>query len=414
MYRERIADAELAQRLESAGAVLVEGCRACGKTSLARQAAGSEVLLDVDESARQAAAIEPALVLEGDAPRLIDEWQVEPAIWNHVRRAVDRSDAPGRFLLTGSAVPADDITRHTGAGRISRLHLRTMSLYETGFSTGEASLGDLLGGRFRGCADSGTRLEEVVVQLCRGGWPGDLERSDRACMTARADYLKEVCRVDVTRVDGVRRDPDAVGRTLRSLARNIATPVSMGTIAADAGGDRPLGYDTVRAYLRALERLMVIEEQPAWSTHLRSRSRLRASPKRHFVDPSLAAAALGATPKRLRDDIRFLGLLFESMVWRDLSIHARPNDAAVHYYRDNTKLEVDMVVETRGGEWCAFEVKLGAGQIEDAAATLHKFRDRVSTEKRGEPSVLGVIVPSGYGFVRPDGIAVIPVGALGP
>ena len=415
MYLPRIADKELGDRLDAAGAVLIEGPRACGKTETARRQAASEVLFDIDENARQAMAIDPALVLAGSRPRLIDEWQIEPAVWNHIRRDVDRSHSAGQFILTGSAVPADDITRHTGAGRISRIRLRTMSSFEAGFSTAQVSLSDLMRGRFDGCPRQGTTLAELVVHLSRGGWPGDLNLSDQACLTARIDYLEEVRRVDIVRVDGVSRSPDNVGRVLQSLARNVATPVSGRTIAADAGGgDGPLDEDTVRGYLTALRRLMVYEEQPAWAPRLRSRSVLRRSPKRHFVDPSLAVAALGATPSRLLADLGFLGLLFESMVYRDLSIYSRVCDANVYHYRDNTNLEVDALVQNRQGDWCAFEVKLGVGQVDAAAASLLKFRERVDLAAAGEPRMLGVIVSSGYGYVRNDGIAVIPIGALAP
>ena len=418
-YYPRIGDAELAQRLESAGAVLIEGPRACGKTAMARQVAASEVLLDVDENARRAVAVDPALVLAGDAPRLIDEWQIEPVLWNHVRRAVDRGAGEerrsGRFILTGSAAPADDVTRHTGAGRISRLRLRTMTLLESRISTGEISLQQLLDGRFEPCGDPGLPLGDLARQICRGGWPGDLAGSDRACLTARADYLDEIRRVDISRVDGVRRDPENVGRVIRSLARNVAATVSARTIAADAGGgDGPLDGDAVRGYLDALRRLMVYEDQPAWAPHLRSRSLLRHAPKRHFVDPSLAAAALGATPERLLADLETLSCLFESLVYRELAVYARACGAAVHHYRDNTGLEVDAIVENRQGDWCAFEVKLGAGQIDAAAKALLKFRDRVDPEKSGAPRTLGVIVSSGYGYLRKDGVAVIPIAALGP
>ena len=414
-YMPRIADKELGDRLGVAGAVLIEGPRACGKTETARQQAASEVQLDVDENARQAMSIDPSLVLAGDRPRLIDEWQIEPAIWNHVRRDVDRRRSPGQFILTGLAVPADDVTRHPGAGRISRIRLRTMSSFEAGFSAGQVSLSDLMRGRFEGCSRQSTTLAELVAHLSRGGWPGDLHLSDQACMTARIDYLEEIRRVDIARVDGVSRNPDNVARVLQSLARNVATPVSGRTIAADAGGgDGPLDEDTVRSYLAALRRLMVYEEQPPWSPRLRSRSLLRRSPKRHFVDPSLAVAALGATPSRLLADLNFLGLLFESMVYRDLSVYSRVCDANVYHYRDNTDLEVDALVQNRQGDWCAFEVKLGAGQVDAAAASLLKFRERVDRPAAGEPQMLGVIVSSGYGYVRNDGIAVIPIAALAP
>lgn len=415
MYYPRIADRELVSRLESAGAVVIEGPKACGKTVLARQIARSEILLDIDANARQAIAVDPNLVLAGDVPRLIDEWQIEPTIWNHIRRAVDERRAVGQFIMTGSAVPADDITRHTGAGRISRLRLRTMSLQETHHSSGGASLQKLLTGEFAACPDPGLNLKDVIELICHGGWPGNIGLSNNAHLTAQRDYLEEIQRVDITRVDGVRRDPNNVGRVIRSLARNVATLVSARTIAADAGGaDGPLDDDTVREYLSALQRLMIYEEQPAWSPHLRSRSILRKSPKRHFVDPSLAVAALGATPELLLGDLKLLGTLFESLANRDLSIYGRANDASVYHYRDNTGLEVDAIVENRLGDWCAFEVKLGTGQVDEAAASLLKFRDRIDVDKSKAPATLGVIVSSGYGFMRKDGVAVIPIGALGP
>jgi predicted AAA+ superfamily ATPase len=415
VYHPRIADLELKQRLEATGAVVVEGPRACGKTELARQIAASEVLLDIDEEARRAIAIDPGLVLAGDSPRLIDEWQIEPTIWNHVRRIVDQRQNVGQFILTGSSVPSDDITRHTGAGRISRLRLRTMSLLESGYSSGEISLGSLLEGQFLNCADPGLKVKDVVERLCAGGWPGHLDLPLKASLDAQRDYLEEIQRVDIVRVDGVRRDPYNVARVIRSLARNVATTVSARTLAADAGGAAgSLDDDTVRDYLDALRRLMIVEEQSAWSPHLRSRSILRKSPKRHFVDPSLAVASLGATPDRLLKDLNLLGFLFESLVHRDLSIYAQAMDAAVFHYRDNTNVEVDAIVETRHGDWCAFEVKLGTGQVDQAAAALLKFCDRMDLNKCGEPKTLGVIVSNGYGYMRKDGVAVIPIGALGP
>ena len=415
MYYPRIADNELTNRLASAGAVVIEGPKACGKTAMARQIAKSEVLLDVDENARQAIAVDPKLVLAGDVPRLIDEWQLEPSIWNHIRRMVDDRRRSGQFILTGSAIPADDITRHTGAGRISRLKLRTMSLLEMGVSAGKVSLGDLFNGNFSTAVDPGLSLQDIVEHLCRGGWPGNIGLSGKAHLLAQRDYLEEIQRLDISRVDGVRRDLNSVKRVIRSLARNVATLVSLRTIAIDAGGpDGPLDEDTIRSYLLALQRLMIYEEQPAWSPALRSRSILRKSPKRHFIDPSLAVAALGATPDALLQDLNTLGFLFESMVYRDLCVYARANDASVYHYRDNTGLEVDMIVADEKGRWCAFEVKLGAGQVDKAAASLLKFSNRIDTRKSGPSAMLAVIVSSGYGYMRPDGVAVIPVGVLGP
>jgi predicted AAA+ superfamily ATPase len=396
------------------GAIVIEGPKACGKTETARQIAGSEVLLDVDTNARQAVAIDPNLVLSGKTPRLIDEWQVEPIIWNHIRRTVDDRALPGQFILTGSAVPADDVTRHTGAGRLTRLRLRPMTLFETGNANGTASIGDCLEGRFQNCPDPGLDIGDIANCIATGGWPAHQRLTVKQSIPAVRDYLEEVVRVDIGRVDQRRCDPVKVMRVIQSLARNPATPVSIRTIAADAGSaDGALDDATVRGYLDALARLMILEDQPAWAPHLRSKSILRNAPKRHFVDPSLAVAALRATPGRMLKDLNLFGLLFESMVIRDLRVYAQANDAAVLQYRDNTGLEVDAIIESGDGRWAAFEIKLGAGHVDAGAATLLKFAERIDTRKCGPPALLGIIVGAGYGYMRKDGVAVIPVGALG-
>ncbi|HTR76657.1 MAG TPA: DUF4143 domain-containing protein [Gemmatimonadaceae bacterium] len=414
-YTPRIADGELTARLHSSGAVVIEGPKACGKTATARQVAASEVLLDVDANARAAIAIDPALVLEGPTPRLIDEWQIEPTIWNHVRRAVDDRGEPGQFILTGSAVPADDITRHTGAGRLTRLRMRPMSLFETGRATGLVSLRALMAAEPARSPDPGLTVGDLAEQVVIGGWPANLGRTVPQSTRSVLDYLDEIRRVDVRRVDSTARDAERVGQVLRALARHSATEVTIATLAADASGsDGTLARDTITDYLAALERLMIVEHQPAWAPHLRSRSRVRGAPKRHFVDPSLAAASLRATPDRLLRDLALFGQLFESLVVRDLRVYAQAVDATVLHYRDNTGLEVDAVVEAADGRWCAFEVKLGQGSVEEAAASLRRFAERVDTSKCGLPATLGVIVGGGYGYQRPDGVAVIPVGALGP
>lgn len=415
MYLTRIAETQLSRRLQSAGIVVLEGPKACGKTETARQYAASEVLLDVDEEARRALQVDPALVLAGERPRLIDEWQVAPELWNHMRRAVDDAASMGQFLLTGSAMPADDITRHTGAGRIARVRLRPMSLFEMGISTGAASLGRMMAGEPQSCPDTNHTVAALAELVCRGGWPGNVALPLQATLDAQRDYLQEIQRTDIARVDGVRRDPYNVERVVRSLARNVSTTVAASTLATDAGGaDGALDQNTVRDYLHALRRLMILEEQPAWAPHLRSRSLLRKSPKRHLADPSLAVAALGANPDQLLKDLRLFGFLFESLVARDLSVYAQNLDASLYHYRDNTGFEIDAIVQDRQGNWCAFEIKLGKGQVDEAAANLLKLRDRVDFDRTGEPGTLGVIVGSGYGYVRDDGIAVVPVGALGP
>jgi predicted AAA+ superfamily ATPase len=412
---DRILDDEVARSLEAAGALLIEGPRGCGKTRTARRHASSEVLLDVDADARRLAALDPGLILSGERPRLIDEWQIEPTIWDHVRRAVDDAGRPGQFILTGSAVPADDIARHTGAGRIIRLRMRPMTLFETGASSGSVRLTELLQGRPARAFDPGTTIPDLARRMSVGGWPALRDATDGKAIRLTRGYVEEVRRVDVPRVSGSRRDPERIGRVLRSLARHSATYAAATTIAADAGGsDGPLDDDTVREYLDALARIFVVEDQPAWAPDLRSRSILRSEPKRHFVDPSLAAAALGATPERLLKDPNLLGLLFESLVVRDLRVYAQASDATVRQYRDNTGLEVDTIIDCADGRWAAFEIKLGTRRIEEGATTLRRFVDRIDTAKVGPPAALGVIVGTGYGYVRDDGISVIPIGALGP
>lgn len=415
-YLPRVADSELRERLATAGAVVIEGPKACGKTESARQVAASEVLLDVDENARAAASMDPALVLAGDTPRLIDEWQTVPRIWNHVRRAVDERRQPGQFLLAGSAVPADDASRHSGAGRFTRLRLRPMSLYESGLSDGSISLAGLLDGGREKVPDRGIPLQTIVEEIARGGWPGLRDLPLGAAIEANGDYLEEVCRTDISRVDGVRRDPGRVKRLLRGVARNVATHASIATLANDAvdAGADPLKKHTAREYLAALERLFVIEDQPPWEPHLRSRSILRRTPKRHFVDPSLAVAALEADPPALLRDFRLLGFLFESLVVRDLRIYSQVRRGTVRQYRDNKGLEVDAVVEFAGA-WAALEVKLGGEDaIDAAAASLRKFATEVDTSRSGEPAALAVVVAGGYGYLRDDGVQVIPIATLGP
>lgn len=414
-YQSRIADAELEQRLSSAGGVVIEGPKACGKTATAREKAASEVLLDIDEEARRTIAIDAALVLEGETPRLIDEWQVEPAIWNHIRRTVDDRARSGQFILTGSAVPADDITRHTGAGRLARLRMRPMSLFEAGRSSGLLSVAALLDGAPPRSPRVELSIRGVAELVSVGGWPGHLGRSPKYAQQANRHYLAEVCRGDIERVDGIRRDPVKVSRFLQSLARNVATHAAVSTMVKDVGGaDDALRENTAHEYLAALERLMIVEDQPAWTPHLRSRSRLRGRPKRHFVDPSLAVAALRANPEHLLKDLNLLGLLFESMVIRDLRIYAQAADAEVLQYRDNTGLEVDAIIQAGDGRWAAFEVKLGAARVDEGVANLLKFIERVDLDRCGKPSALGVIVSDGYGYLREDGIGVLPIGALGP
>jgi uncharacterized protein len=414
-YQTRVVDKELSSRLAATGAVVIEGPKACGKTATARQVAASEVLLDIDTNAREAASIVPGVVLEGPTPRLIDEWQLAPEIWNHIRRAVEDRRAPGQFILTGSAVPPDDVTRHSGAGRLTRLQMRPMSLFELGVSSGSVSLTEILAGETVSGTDPGVPIERLAEVIAVGGWPGNLGLSHDRAQRAVRDYLGEIARVDLSLVDGTRRDPARVQRLLRSLARNVATYAAITTLAADTGGaDGPLDRVTVSDYLSALKRLMIIEDQPAWAPHLRSRYVLREAEKRHFVDPSLAVAALSTSPEGILRDLNLFGFLFESMVVRDLRVYAQASDAKVLQYRDSDGLEIDAIVETADGRWAAFEIKLGGTAVDAGASNLRKFSKRIDTAKCGEPARLGVIVGSGYAYTREDGIAVIPIVTLKP
>lgn len=415
-YQPRVVDSLLAARLGSAGAVLIEGPKACGKTRTAEQAARSAVYLDRDESSLQALLVDPALVLTGDAPRLVDEWQLDGTrVWNHVRSQVDQRGTPGQFILTGSAVPSDDVRRHSGAGRFARLMMRPMSLYESGESSGALSLRAMLAGERPLTPSDSMTVQRMAELIVRGGWPLNLRMHGVDAGAANRDYLRTIAEVDLPRLSGPRRDPARVTRFIQALARNTAMEHVVSRLAAEAEGeDVSVSRPSAHEYQDALTRLMVLEVQPAWSTHLRSRARLRDRPRTHLVDPSLAAAALDATPAKLLRDLNTLGLLFESLVVRDLRVYADAIDATVYHYRDSDGLEVDAVVEARDGTWGAFEVKLGTGQIDQAAAQLLKFADKVDTDKVGPPAVLAVITANGYGLTRPDGVVTIPIGALGP
>lgn len=412
-YRTRTIDALLASALDAVGAVAIEGAKAVGKTETGRRASRSEVRVDT-LAARQAFAADPGLLLAGATPRLIDEWQVEPELWNYVRHAVDDRQAAGQFILTGSAVPRDDPTRHPGAGRFIHLRMRPMTLTETGHSLGSVSLAAVLRGDRVAAPDPGLTIQDVAERITVGGWPAHLGLSAAQSLRAMNGYIDDICRVDVQRLDGSRRDPDGVRRLISSLARNIATPVSIEALTADANGtDGTYAAETISAYLAALARLMVTEDLPAWKPALRSRARLRAAPVRHLVDPSLATAALNASPARVLREINWMGFLFESLVVRDLRVYAQALDGQMFHYRDSNGLEADAIIELPDGRWAAFEIKLGSTPaiVDDAAANLLKLESLVAGEG---PAALGVITGTGYSLTRPDGVLQIAIGALSP
>lgn len=415
-YTPRVIDGLIVDRLTAVGAVLIEGLKACGKTFTAEQHARSAVYLDSDPDVRSALQVDPSLVLNGEPPQLIDEWQLEATpVWGYVRREVDKRKLHGQFILTGSAVPNEDHSRHSGAGRFARLTMRTMSLLESGDSTGTMSLAALMNGDRPSSPATRLSVAALAELVTRGGWPLNIGKSVVASARANADYLKTITDVDIARLAGARRDPAIALRLAQALARRTAMELKVTALTQEAdSAEGDIARTTAYDYLAIFEQLMVIESQPAWVTHLRSRTRLRKAPRIHFTDPSLAVAALRAGPKRLLSDLNFLGLLFESLVVRDTRIYADTIDASVHHYRDSNDLEVDIIVDAIDGRWGAFEVKLGTREIDEASEKLLRFAESVDTEKTGLPAVLGVITATGYGYTRPDGIVVLPIGAFGP
>ncbi len=416
-YLPRVVDDEMRKALRAMPAVVVEGPRACGKTWTGRRFANSAVYLDERASDALAAGMDPATVLDGVPPRLLDEWQLAPGIWNPMRRACDARGDRGLFILTGSANPPDDITRHSGAGRVRRVRMRPMSLYESGESDGSVSLAGLLDGDRCAAPDGGLALDDVLALACRGGWPRMRDADAATAGDAARAYLDEMGRTDVSRVDGVDRDPVRVGRLLVSLARNVATEVRQTVLAADtaAPGEAPLERRTVAGYLAALARLFVVEEVPAWRPHLASRAQARRSPRIHLVDPSLTVAALGASVDGLIRDLGFAGRLFESMVIRDLQVYAQASRCSLAHYRDSDNLEVDLIVEHPDGRWVAVEVKLGgAAAIDKGARSLRRLHDKLDRARTGDPVKLVVVTAGGYAYERPDGVAVAPITSLAP
>ncbi len=416
-YLARVVDAEMQRALRTMPAVLVEGPRGCGKTWTGCEFAQSAVYLDDRASAALEAGMDPASILGGVAPRLLDEWQLAPGVWNPMRRACDERGLRGQFILTGSADPPDDITRHSGAGRIMRVRMRPMSLYESGESDGGVSLKGLFDGADCAGADSGLALGDALELACRGGWPRLLDADTATAGDAARAYLQEISRTDVSRVDGIERDPVRVQRLIASLARNVATEVRRTVLAADTAtpGDAPLERRTVAGYLEAMSRLFVLEEVPAWRPHIASRAKARRAPKIQLADPSLAAAALQVEVNGLLRDLSYSGRLFESMVMRDLLVYAQANRCSVSHYRDSDNVEVDLIVEHPDGRWMAAEVKLGGvAAIDRGARALRRMCDKLDHTKTGPPAKLMVITASGYAYERPDGVCVAPITSLGP
>ena len=415
-YRPRLVDTEMQAALAASPAVLIEGPRACGKTWTGKRFARSEALLDTTAGALLAANMRPAVLLEGPVPRLLDEWQLAPEIWNPMRRACDDRGAAGQFILTGSANPPDDVTRHSGAGRVLRVRMRPMSLLESGLSDGAVSLAELFGNDKYTVGDRGLALDDVMAAACRGGWPRLMHAELPAALRASRGYLDEISRTDISRVDGVDRNPTAVRKLLSSLGRNISSEASFATLAKDTADEEGLvNRRTVSSYMAALKRLFVVEDLRAWKPHITSRAQLRGAPKRHLADPSLAVAALDLTLDVVMRDRIYAGLLFESLVVRDLRVYGQANNLDLSHYRDSDGLEVDVIIKHPDGRWIATEIKLGSAHgIKEGVRSLHRLRSKVDPDRSGPPSRLVIITASGYGFEHPDGVSIIPITALGP
>lgn len=415
-YIPRISDRLLEKKLRSSGAVLITGCKWCGKTMSAEQHANSVIYMqDVDNSRSylSMADTKPSLLLKGDAPRLIDEWQMAPVLWDAVRAEVDRRRVPGQFILTGSAVPCDNATLHTGTGRIARVKMHTMSLYESGESSGEISLGRLFDGTQEDGAMSRLSIEDISYAICRGGWPASLSFAKEDALEVARNYVDAIVEEDISRVDGVERNPQRVLNLLKSLSRNICTMATNTTIIQDiAASETSITPPTFDTYINALRRIFVVEDTPAWSPAMRSKSALRTSAKRNFVDPSIAVAVLRSGPEKLLNDFNTFGFLFESLCHRDMRIYAQANDGDLFHYRDRNNLEADMIVALRDGRWAAIEVKLGSKQIEEAAANLIKLSERIDSDKMGHPSFLMVLTGGEYAYKRNDGVWVVPIACL--
>ena len=414
-YLDRIVDEELDSYMEAFGAVLIKGPKWCGKTRTALRHAASVIYLqDVNKRKgyQEIAKTMPSALLEGKTPRLIDEWQTIPILWDGVRFEVDQNEDMGQFILTGSAVPADNVTMHTGTGRIGTLLMRPMTLFESLESNGSVSLGSLFDGDdVKGT--SSLTIEKLAFALVRGGWPASIGVKESIALKRAREYVEAVINIDVSRVDNVEKNPERVRKLMRSLARNTSTMAKLTTIKGDiVTEDETMSDNTLSSYMNALRRIFVIQDVPAWSPEMRSRTALRTSSKRHFVDPSIAAAVLRISPAGLLKDFNTFGLLFESLCIRDLRVYAQSLDGTVFHYHDKNDLEADAIVELYDGRWGAVEVKMGAEDIEDAAKNLIRLKEKVDTGSAGEPSFLMVITAGEYAYRRDDGVYVVPIGCL--
>lgn len=401
-----------------AARVLIEGPKWCGKTWTATAASNSQLFMqDPDRQVfyLKAANTKPSLLLQVETPRLLDEWQTAPVLWDAVRFAVDQRGKAGQFILTGSAVPSDNVVQHSGTGRISRMVMRPMSLFESSESNGSVSIKDLFDGKTEIDSFSDLNIEQIAFAIARGGWPASIGNDSKTALLRAIDYVEAVISADVSRVDGVNKNPNRVRALMRSLSRNISTLASNETIRADiamSDEDENISDKTILQYLRALNRIFVTDNLPAWNPALRSKTAIRTSPKRQFADPSIAVATMRLSPGRILDDFEYFGFLFESLCDRDLRVYAEANDGQLFHYRDSSDLEADAVICLNDGRWAPIEIKLGKKEIEEGAKHLIELKSKINTTKMKEPSFLMIVTGTEVAYRRDDGVFVVPIGCL--
>ena len=419
-YKKRVADKLLEKKLKSKGAVLIQGAKWCGKTTTAEQIAKSVLYMAQPENKSQnliLSDINPTQLLEGEVPRLIDEWQIAPKLWDAIRFEIDHRNKEGNFILTGSSVPADmtEVT-HTGTGRFAWLTMRPMSLYESGESNGEISLEELFKSEKSISSTNKLSLEDIAFLCCRGGWPRSIFMEKEIALEQAVDYYDAVVYSDISRVDGIKRDPERVKNLMRAYSRNIGTSASNETIKNDMINNdvASLDTDTIYTYIEALKKIFVIEEVSSWNPNLRSQTAIRSSNTRYFVDPSIATASLGIGPKDLLNDLRTFGFIFEALCIRDLRVYAESLDGNVYHYRDANGLECDAVIHLRNGSYGLVEIKLGGDKlISEGIDNLKNMYSKIDIDKMKKPAFMMVLTATGnYAYKREDGIYIVPIGCL--